>query len=231
MFAYNEPDVVLGMVAHEIREPLAVIRAYVSMLYDDVLTDVLRSEALELIDRKAREADALVDTILLSARLESRRPGRVPASVDVAQVIVRAAAEVGPRAVREGASIRVDESVAPVAVQADPDHVSRVLVNLLNNALSYSARPAHVSVAIRRADPVEVVVSDRGTGIAAADHGRIFQPFERAAGAAQRLVAGLGLGLSISRRLAELNGGSLVLERSAPGRGSVFVLRLPRAWQ
>src|SRR5712691_9772239 len=152
MFAYNEPRVVLGMVAHEIREPLAVIRAYASMLHDGLLSDGLRVEALELIDRKAREADALVDTILLSARLDGRSPGRVPVELELAPVILRAAADVEPHAARDGAIVRVDQSVAavsPVTVLADPDHVSRVLVNLLHNALSYSARPAQVEIAIR----------------------------------------------------------------------------------
>jgi signal transduction histidine kinase len=86
-----------------------------------------------------------------------------------------------------------------------------------------------VVVEIRDQSPVEIAVRDSGLGISPGHHGRIFERFSRFAEIAAGRASGLGLGLSISRDLAELNGGELLLERSAPGEGSTFVLRLPLA--
>jgi signal transduction histidine kinase len=110
---------------------------------------------------------------------------------------------------------------------ADRGHVARILDNLLNNALTYSPSPACVTLELRATDPIEVAVEDRGSGIPADQHELVFERFHRVQGATTRGGAALGLGLSISRELARLNGGALLLERSAPGQGSVFVLKLP----
>ena len=92
---------------------------------------------------------------------------------------------------------------------------------------TYSARPARVTVEVRTGEPIELVVRDHGMGIPAEHHHRVFERFHRVDGGAPRYSPGLGLGLAISSELAEMNGGALVLEHSAPGVGSVFVLRLP----
>jgi signal transduction histidine kinase len=86
-----------------------------------------------------------------------------------------------------------------------------------------------VTVVVRAAGSAEVVVRDQGLGIPADEHGRVFERFHRLEGQGSRFWPGLGLGLSISRELAQLNEGSLRLERSSPGEGSTFVLRLPIA--
>jgi signal transduction histidine kinase len=86
-----------------------------------------------------------------------------------------------------------------------------------------------VTVTLRRGDPVETAVRDRGRGIPSEHRDRVFEPFYRLDRSSPGLRPGLGLGLALSRDLAEMNDGSLVLETSSPGRGSVFVLRLPPA--
>jgi two-component system sensor histidine kinase KdpD len=220
---------VLSLVAHELREPLAVIRGYVSMLREGVLDASMRDEALRVIDSKTQEADTLVETILLPARMEAESFGRETSEFDVSESVAQAVASVATHAKHEQATISVRTPPEPVPVLADPDHVCRVLVNLLHNALSYSRGSTEVEVAVRVGNPVEIAVSDRGTGIEPDNRERIFQPFERVGDAPSPFTRGLGLGLSISRRLAELNGGSLVLERSTPNCGSVFVLRVPTA--
>jgi two-component system, OmpR family, sensor histidine kinase SenX3 len=113
---------------------------------------------------------------------------------------------------------------------ADPSHVALILNNLLNNALNYSPPPAEVTIEVRGDDAVvEVAVTDRGHGIPEEQHDRVFERFHRVDVGPARAAAGLGLGLTISQELAVLNGGDLLLERSSPGEGSVFVLRLQRA--
>jgi signal transduction histidine kinase len=133
------------------------------------------------------------------------------------------------RAQLEDASVRVFGTADPVWVYADRCQVSRVLTNLLGNAMTYSPPPADIVVEIRATAPAEVLVHDRGVGIPPERQGRIFERFVRYAEGGVSRPAGLGLGLPLSRDLAELNGGQLLLERSAPGAGSTFLLRLPVA--
>jgi signal transduction histidine kinase len=112
----------------------------------------------------------------------------------------------------------------PIYVTADRGHVVRIVVNLLHNALTYSERPAKVTVEVRRRASAEVVVRDWGIGIAADRQREVFQRFTRLDPA--RYTTGVGLGLPLSRDLAIANGGSLILDHSEPGHGSTFVLRL-----
>ena len=220
----------LHVAAHELRTPLTVIRGYLSMLEDGTypVPERTREEAVDTLVAKAQELESLVESLVLSARLEGGTVLRVPVELDLVRAVHEAAERARPRAHLEGAAIELRVPNAVVVVHADRQHVARILDNLLNNALTYSPRPASVTMELREGDPVEVAVRDRGHGIPPDQRASVFERFHRVAGAPQRAGAGLGLGLSISRELAHLNGGSLVLESSVPGRGSVFVLSLPR---
>jgi signal transduction histidine kinase len=219
----------LNLAAHELRTPLAVIRGYLSLLEDGTypVPDRTREEAVDTLVQKAQELESLVETLVMAARLEGGTLPSVVAPIDVAQAVREAVERARPRARLEGARIDVRAPEGGVVARADRSHVARILDNLLNNALTYSESPACVTVELRPRDPVEVAVRDLGHGIPPDHHDRVFERFHRVDGVSSRPGAGLGLGLSISRELANLNGGALELERSAPGRGSVFVLRLP----
>jgi signal transduction histidine kinase len=217
----------LNLVAHEMRAPLTVIRGYLSLLSEGSLPDP--AEAIRVVETKIAELDGLAEILASSARLESGEMPHQPIVFDVHEAVTTATGRVEARAQFEGASVRVFGTADPVWVYADRCQVSRVLTNLLANALTYSPPPADVVVEIRATNPIEVAVHDRGVGIVPEQHERIFERFVRYAERGTSRPAGLGLGLPLSRDLAELNGGQLVLERSAPGKGSTFVLRLPPA--
>jgi signal transduction histidine kinase len=117
----------------------------------------------------------------------------------------------------------------PVLVEVDPDHIGRILDALINNALIYTTGSPRVTVTVSDGAQPQVAVEDRGAGVPPELRERIFERFFRIDHRAANAQPGTGLGLYISQVLAEKNGGSLVLERSEPGKGSRFVLRLPVA--
>ncbi|MDQ6772676.1 MAG: ATP-binding protein [Candidatus Dormibacteraeota bacterium] len=222
----------LNMAAHELRTPLTAIAGHISMLRDGSFGPVEDAwrRPLTLLAGKADELGVLVDDLLLASQIES---GRLPARVSRLDLRAAAAAAVRRAEVRlemVGGAMGLEPSAAPVPVRADPDHVGRVLDNLINNALSYR-RPGHppeVRVIVRSENDWAVVeVIDHGPGVPPEARERIFQRFVRGEGAGA--PAGTGLGLYISRQLAARHGGRVDLELSSAKAGSRFGFRLPLA--
>jgi len=219
----------MSIAVHELRAPLTVTGGYLEMALEGGFGELPKgvTEVLTIAQRKTEEAKALADELLAVARLEGRaltaRSDRVSLKAALQQALARA----GPRAELVGGRFK-SESSADLYVLADPAMVGKILDNLLNNALAYSDHPPTVSIDMRReADVVAVSVSDDGIGVSPADEGRIFARFGR--GTDRRVLEkpGTGLGLYLSRGLAEQMGGSLTLAASRPDQGSTFVLRLP----
>jgi signal transduction histidine kinase len=218
----------LNLAAHELRTPLSVIRGYLSMLEEGTyaVPENIR-EVISILAVKAQELESLVEALLLTARLETGSVPRAAARLDVGGAVRDALDRIAPRARLEGARLECGLSDGELVAWADRGQVARILDNLLNNALTYSHPPADITVTVRRGEALEVVVEDRGMGIPPDQHDAVFERFHRLDGESSRFNPGLGLGLSISRELAEVNEGSLRLEHSSPGQGSRFVLRLP----
>jgi signal transduction histidine kinase len=222
----------LNMAAHELRTPLAVIGGYLSMLADGTLGPAPASweTPLSVLVDKSRELAHLIDDILLAGRLEggiARTAGR---SMDLSETLGDAIRRAEPRAELLAANLEMRAPHSVVRVWADPDHVGRILDNLVNNAFNYSPAPPRVTVTVETdAESAVVRVEDKGRGVARDNRDRIFQQFVRVDDPADGYPPGTGLGLFISRALAERYGGSLELEWSELGVGSRFALRLPLA--
>jgi signal transduction histidine kinase len=223
----------MNLAAHELRTPLSVISGYVNLLADGSLGPVSEPQqrTLDVVRDKTRELNEQVEHLLLAARLEAAMDD--PAAIDTLSVvdlrdIVREAVDRNTgRASLIGATIRLDLPGTPVLATADARNVGIVIDNLLNNAMTYSNPPTELTIQVAREDRPLVRVIDRGIGIAPAEQERIFEQFYRVDNKLFAYPSGTGLGLFISRRLAARGGGELVLERSTPGGGSVFTLRLP----
>jgi signal transduction histidine kinase len=216
--------------SHELRSPLTSVQGFAEllMLDKDSLTPRQR-ETVEIILDNCRHLVRLLNDLLDLARSDAGRLAIRPQPTEVAPLIEDVARTM--RAQTEVASQTLSEEVQPglPLINAEPDRIRQILVNLLTNAHEYSPEGASIAVAARSVGAeVEISVSDDGPGIPGDQLERIFERFTRGdAGLTQR-VGGTGLGLAISKSLVELHGGSIAAE-STPGHGATFRVRLPIA--
>ncbi|MFE2286351.1 sensor histidine kinase [Streptomyces sp. NPDC059443] len=220
-----------GDVSHELRSPLTVLRMRLELaLARPAETDwpKVAADALEDTD----ELHALVDDLLLLARLDAHQPGH-EREVDLAR-LARTHASVGDTAQAQGARVTV-EAPGPVPVRGTPQHLARLITNLVENARRHARTTVRIRVsasapASASTDPRQVVleVTDDGGGIAAADRERVFERFTRLDTARSRDDGGAGLGLAIARAIAAAHHGTLTAEEpEGPPGGARLVLRLP----
>jgi signal transduction histidine kinase len=222
----------LHMAAHELRTPISVVTGYVSMLSDGTFGAVPQAwrKPLGILTGKAGELNRIVADLLEASRIEANALPSTPTQMDLRNVVQAAGERARPRAQLLGAEIATGLPADPVLVKADAEHLARILDNLINNGLTYSLQEPHLLITVSGEGGRGVVrVADNGVGIPESERERVFDRFHRANEPAFRNVPGTGLGLYISRQLAEGDGGSLVIEGSAPGGGTVFALTLPRA--
>ncbi|HVB78303.1 MAG TPA: hybrid sensor histidine kinase/response regulator [Candidatus Nitrosotalea sp.] len=221
----------MNMAAHELRTPVTVILGYLSMIADGRFgpTPQLQSRPLEMMEMKARELNRIVENLLTSTRLEADSLRPLIREVDLAALVSRAIDNLRGRSELTGAKVEVDLGSGPLLVCVDPDLITGVMDNLLNNALTYSQGQPRIRIRIRRRDQAVVEIRDWGIGIPGELHERVFERFFRVNEADMAAPAGTGLGLYLSRQMVERNQGRLELARSEPGVGTTMVLYLPLA--
>lgn len=222
-------DFVSG-VSHELRTPLAQIRMFAELHEADKLpTEEDRKRAIAVIHRESRRLGHLVENILQFSRLR-RSPGVTTPreQIDVADGFAEGIDAVTPLLAARG--MRVDvRSERGVPVYANRDALTRIVVNLLDNAAKYGAEGQTVRVTIGRANGcARLVVSDQGPGVPPADRRRIWKPYRRLTRSVEAAQPGTGIGLSVVTQLAEQHGGRAWVE-DAEGGGARFVVDLPLA--
>ena len=225
----------INLAAHELGTPISVIRGYIDMLADETLGPVSEEQKgpMQSVRTMANDLAVRVDQLLTASRLEAGTPPRLPAmahAVDLTVAVHEALSRARDRARLIGATLAAEMPSGPVEVAADPRDLAIICDNLVNNAMTYSRPPAEVRVeVVADGEAALLRVTDRGIGIPEHARERIFDQFYRVDDAEFGYPAGTGLGLYISRRLAERHGGALYVERSTPGEGTTFALRLPWA--
>jgi signal transduction histidine kinase len=222
----------LNLAAHELRTPLTVLDGYLSMLDETSLGRAPDSWAvpIQVLKAKTAELDRIVDALLQASQAETNVASVEGQVIDLRNVVEDAVARARPRAHLMRADISTKLAREAVLVEADKTELGRVLDNLINNSLSYSAPPARLFIDMATDFHRAVVrVEDTGVGIPEDQREKVFDRFYRGASSTFVKVPGVGLGLYISRQLVERYGGSLSVESSTPGIGTVFAIALPLA--
>jgi PAS domain S-box-containing protein len=219
----------LAAMSHELRTPIGAIAGYVSLLADGVIGSVTEPQRDYLLRVKsvASHLSSIVGSILDFARVEAGREETTFSEIEVTELAADALNAVEPLALQKGLSVRRTFAPDAVVVRTDEVKVRQILINLLGNAVKFTDRGTIELRVTADADEVSFDVIDSGCGIAPQDQARIFEPFTQVANSRERMRQGTGLGLSVSRGLAKLVGGSVTVI-SEPGVGSTFTLHLPR---
>ncbi len=217
----------MNIAVHELRGPLTVIEGYTDLLMRDEAAhlDEEATKQLATIRRQAGHARDLAEDLLILARIESHDLGVARDIMSIGELVSAAVDRAQPRARLRSGTIEMSGTDTAQAV-GDTALVSRVLDNLLANAIAYSVRRPVVTLTIAtEAGRVHVRVQDNGPGVTEEDRERIFARFARGTG--HGAVQGSGLGLYLSRECAQVMGGDLILEETGVDAGSRFVLTLP----
>jgi PAS domain S-box-containing protein len=224
--ANRAKDEFMATLSHELRNPLGAIANAAAVLdYRGGQTEA-DFRMRQIIHRQTRHLARLVDDLLDVARVTAGKVALDRQSLDLAEVVgtcVRVLHD-GPRGREHILTLRSQS----VIVSADPTRLEQVVTNLVDNALKYTPVGGAIDVEVLRdGDDAVLRVTDTGNGIPADMLSRIFEPFTQAAQALDRSLGGLGLGLTLSRRLVELHGGTIQAFSEGPNRGAQFVVRLP----
>jgi PAS domain S-box-containing protein len=219
-------DEFMAMLAHELRNPLSAITAALEVLQVSDSKDSSAMRAREIIGRQSRHLSRLVDDLLEVARAIS---GKVTLSVvplDFADAVRRSVAQLASRT--EERRIEVEIESGPHWIHGDAVRIEQIITNVVSNAVKYTPVDGVIRVTLATRDGEAVLcVRDNGLGIAPELLPQIFEPFVQGERTLARAEGGLGIGLTLVRRLIELHGGSVSAASEGPGRGSSFTIRVP----
>jgi signal transduction histidine kinase/DNA-binding NarL/FixJ family response regulator/HPt (histidine-containing phosphotransfer) domain-containing protein len=214
----------LANMSHEIRTPITAIVGFSDMMLDPVQSQSDRFDGLQTIRRNAQHLLALINDILDISKIEAGKMTVERIDCDLTLLLGEVMSMLQPRAVEKGMAIQlVLDTPVPRTICTDPLRLKQVIVNLLSNAIKFTP-DGQVRVHIAHpagGGPLHFSVVDGGIGMTQEQMSRLFQPFAQADGSTTRRFGGSGLGLTISKRLAELLGGDITVS-SESGRGSTF---------
>jgi two-component system phosphate regulon sensor histidine kinase PhoR len=225
-------DLVLN-VSHELRNPLATIRAHVDTLRGDggeEPSEEDRHRYLEVLNRETGRMSLLIDELLTLASADTGTLRLDVGPVNAAEVATQVYDAMAPLAWRERRIQLLCNTDGAASVVADRTRLAQVLMNLVRNAITHTPEGGLVAIEVKplEAGPVEVSVSDTGPGIPPEDTEKIFERFYRTDASRSRATGGFGLGLAIAREMVDAMGGRISVD-SSPGQGSRFSVILSRA--
>jgi PAS domain S-box-containing protein len=221
-------DVFLSTLSHELRNPLAPLSNAVDLIRMAAPGAPNLDYPLQVIERQVNSLTRLVDDLLDLSRIGAGKVELKKEPIAVQEIVRRAVESAGP--LLDGRRHQLEELLppAPMIVDADPDRLVQVFVNLLNNAGKFTPEGGSIWIKGTVEDQEAVVhVKDTGIGIPPELMPRLFELFTQAESSRMRSEGGLGIGLSLVKNLVTLHGGSVQARSDGPGKGSEFTVRLP----
>jgi PAS domain S-box-containing protein len=226
--ADRQKDEFIGVLAHELRNPLAPLVFAVAAL-DRRIADAGARKSIDVMTRQIARMSRLVDDLLDVSRVAQGKIALQVEPLDVAAVVRHAAEAVRPALVQRHHELAL-ELEEPLMIAADPQRLGQIVENLLGNAVKYTPEGGTIFVGLTREPDAAVIrVRDTGIGIAAEMLPRIFEPFVQADNSLDRAQGGLGIGLALVNRLTELHGGTVTAHSEGLSHGAEFTVRLPLA--
>jgi len=218
----------LAVMSHELRTPLAAIMGYQELLADGITGPVTEAQAQQLgrIKVSARHLLSLIDEILTFTRLDAGRETVVPEPIDLDEALKDAIEIVEPLATAKKLELKLVSPGPGSVVESDSTKIKQILVNLMSNAVKFTEHGSVTAEGAVLGREFMLKVSDTGIGIQPENINRIFDPFWQVEQKATRRAPGTGLGLTVTKRLANLLGGDVDVS-STPGQGTAFTVRLP----
>jgi CheY-like chemotaxis protein len=226
--ADRNKDEFLAMLAHELRNPLAPLHNALQILRMRGVDAATAERARAMMERQVQHMVRLVDDLLDVSRIMRGKIELHKEPVDVATIIARAVETAQPAIDALGHALEISLPKEPVLVEGDLMRLAQVVSNLLNNAAKYTEQRGRIWLsAERQGEELVLRVRDTGVGISPEFLPRIFDLFVQAEHGVARTQGGLGIGLTLVRRVVEMHGGRVTALSAGEGKGSEFIVRLP----
>lgn len=218
----------LSVLSHELKAPLNAVEGYLNIIRERQMGDNL-SDYDELVDRSLKRLQGmrnLILDLLDLTRIESGKPDRKSENTDLVKIIQNAIDTMMPFAIQKEVEVSLNAPEKLVRF-LDPEEMEIILNNLLSNAIKYNREKGCVKIDLmEKAQETIIRVEDCGIGISEEDQAKLFRDFSRIKNPSTKNISGSGLGLSIVKKIVELNKGTITVE-SEPDKGSVFTVSLP----
>jgi len=227
--ANRHKDEFLAMLAHELRNPLAPIHNAVQMMRNPQLPAAQLVWAREVIERQLGHLTKLVDDLLDVSRITRGKINVQRAPVELATVVSRAVETVQPMLSRQRHELVVNVAPEPLYIDGDLTRLTQIVGNILSNAIKYTDAGGRIELTAGSiGESVEIRIQDNGIGIEPAALPAVFDLFTQSSQLNGSSQTGLGIGLALAKRLVEMHGGDLQAYSEGSGKGSEFIVRLPR---
>jgi len=225
--ADQRKDEFLATLAHELRNPLAPIRFALEMMKSDA-PQATAERARDVIDRQVRQLVRLVDDLLDVSRITAGKIQLRREPLDLARLMATAVESITPLATASGQTLDLQLPAQPISIDGDGVRLGQVFANVLNNAVKFTPRDGRIWFSAGQQSDVAIVrIRDTGVGIAADVLPRVFEMFHQGEPVLERSVGGLGIGLTLARRLVEMHNGQIDVRSAGVGEGTEVEIRLP----
>lgn len=226
----EQQDAFLNAVTHELKTPIASIRLYLETLKTRNVTDEKRREFYEVMLSDSNRLLTTVEQVLQASRTKDRHRLLNISEIEIGKLL-RECIEIIKSRYNLQDEIKLIEPSKPLTISGDFSELQIVLTNLLDNAVKYSKDEVKILIKLTDINKkyTEILIKDSGVGIAASELKRVFKRFYRVPSISTQQIKGTGLGLYIARSIIKKHGGKIFVESKGEGKGTTFIIRLPKA--